>query len=164
MKGRKPTPSAVLELRGSRALERRGAEPKPPRTMPTCPTFLSGAAKEEWRRLAPKLHKMGLLTGLDRGALAIICQAWGAYTEATELVARDGAVIETATGRRVKHPAVSIINQATQTMLRFGAGFGLTPGDRARLSIPGDNGADDFERFLAAKKKDRFFKPKLTTA
>jgi len=41
-------------------------EPKPQPRIPSCPWELCDTAKKEWRRLAPELHQLGLLTALDR--------------------------------------------------------------------------------------------------
>lgn len=79
MRGRRPKPTALKVLEGNpgkRPLNRR--EPQPLRSIPTCPAHLSPTAKGEWKRLAGQLHRLGILSQLDRAALAAYCQATAA--------------------------------------------------------------------------------------
>jgi hypothetical protein len=70
MRGRKKTPTNLVLLRGNpgkRALNKE--EPKPRPVLPEPPGHLDTGAKREWRRVAPELHQLGLLTVLDVDAL-----------------------------------------------------------------------------------------------
>ena len=84
MRGRKPAPTALKILRGNpgrRPLNRR--EPAPARaTDLSPPPELTGVAAEEWRRLAPKLSRLGLLTEIDDRALIGYCVTWARWLEA----------------------------------------------------------------------------------
>jgi phage terminase small subunit len=83
MRGRKPIPTAVkiaMGNPGKRPLNKR--EPKPVIAIPTCPAHLMPAAKNEWKRLAHYLHDLGVISELDRAALAAYCQAYGRWVEA----------------------------------------------------------------------------------
>ena len=51
-------------------------EPAVPTTPPDPPEFLDEHAKNEWWRVAPKLHALGSLTVLDLQPLAAYCQAY----------------------------------------------------------------------------------------
>jgi phage terminase small subunit len=62
---------------GKRPVNR--AEPKPASGgLPTTPGELADEAKIEWRRVAQALHRLGLLTRVDRAALAAYCQVYRA--------------------------------------------------------------------------------------
>ena len=77
MRGRKPKPTAlklVQGVPGKRPLPKR--EPSPEIGAPACPEWLLPEAKKVWRRLVRELEALGLLTGIDREALAGYCQAW----------------------------------------------------------------------------------------
>ena len=70
----KPVELKLLEgNQGKRRLDKR--PPGPGRRIPRRPSWLSPEAREEWRRLAPELTRLGLLTLLDRAALTIYCDA-----------------------------------------------------------------------------------------
>ena len=69
----KPTPLKVLEgNRGKRPLPEN--EPKPRPKAPECPPDLDTGARKAWRRLAPILERLGLLTELDGDTFASVVQ------------------------------------------------------------------------------------------
>lgn len=77
MRGRKPLPSAIRLATGNpgkRPINAR--EPKPVTSIPTCPAHLMPTAKAEWKRVARYLHDLGVISELDRAALAAYCQAY----------------------------------------------------------------------------------------
>ena len=71
MRGRKPKPTALKLIEGNpgkRAIN--GQEPMPPASLPDCPQHLTTEARAEWQRLAEILNGIGLLTQVDRAAMA----------------------------------------------------------------------------------------------
>ena len=62
MPGRPPTPTHLKLLRGNPGKRPIRPEPQPeqPPTPPEPPDFLTGYAFDEWRRVAPELHRLGL--------------------------------------------------------------------------------------------------------
>ena len=70
MKGRKPLPTHLKLVRGTRKSRLNRAEAKPSAGRPTPPAHLSDEARAEWRRVAPDLHRAGLLSIIDRTILA----------------------------------------------------------------------------------------------
>jgi P27 family predicted phage terminase small subunit len=148
--GRKPVPTNLKILKGNpgkRPLNKN--EPKPELGAPGCPTWLSIEAKAEWRRIVPKLDKLGLLTKVDRAALAVYCEMWATFVYAQRLVHQHGIIIlkktmeaETADGtviiyqHPVKNPALQVSRDAADKIRQFCAEFGLTPSARGRLELP----------------------------
>jgi phage terminase small subunit len=83
MRGRKPKPTHLKLLEGNPGRRPLNiGEPRPQAKIPTCPAHLSPSAKAEWKRLAHMLHRLGVITELDRAALAAYCQAYGRWVEA----------------------------------------------------------------------------------
>jgi len=148
------------------------SEPKPRVSLPAVPEHLSEVAKTEWRRLARELYVIGLLTRIDRAALAAYCQAWSDWVEAEDQLAKYGKVVrspvrtitrrrqgtgdeetETAGGHPMQSPYLAIRNRALEVMHKFLTEFGMTPASRSRISV--DNGpkiptrADKASRYLA---------------
>ncbi|MEL6599949.1 MAG: phage terminase small subunit P27 family [Pseudomonadota bacterium] len=140
MRGRKPTPTALKLVQGNpgkRALN--ADEPKPAEGLPTCPAHLSPTAKTEWKRVARMLNYMGLLSEIDRAALAGYCQAYGRWVEAERELAKTPTLLRTPSGYVQPSPWLAIANKANEQMLKWMAEIGLTPSSRSRVStrMPG---------------------------
>ncbi|MFI6609292.1 phage terminase small subunit P27 family [Streptomyces sp. NPDC050507] len=134
--GRPPKPTAVKRLEGNpggRPLNE--SEPRPPAGVPDPPEWLSETALEEWRRLVPLLVKMRVLTMADRNALAAYCESYSQFVAATLAVRDGGVLVDSYRGGVAKNPAVQVARDALEQMNRWGAKFGLSPADRARLSV-----------------------------
>jgi len=83
LRGAAQKPRALRVLEGNQSKRPLNSnEPKPKSGKVTCPRFLSPSAKDEWRRISPELSRLGLLTQVDRSALAIYASAWGDYVTA----------------------------------------------------------------------------------
>jgi len=59
-------------------------EPQPELGIPELPTILNGEALLEWHRITAELLRLGLVTKVDRAAVAAYCRAWGRWVEAEE--------------------------------------------------------------------------------
>ena len=129
-RGRKPMPKVVE------------GGPAAFRALPRCPPHLNAIARKEWRRLASALHSVGILTVVDRAALAAYCQAWARWVEAEEHLAKGPPLIKTPSGYVQQSPWLTVANKQLEIMGRFMAELGLSPSARARLRLPG-RGADD---------------------
>lgn len=138
-RGRPPKPTALKILQGNpgkRPLPK--DEPRPEAKTPSCPRFLSGGAKAEWRRIVPELEALGLLTKVDRAALAAYCQAYARWKEAEAFLTENGTTyVSRDKDGKVKFvapfPQVSIAQKQSQLMHRFLVEFGLTPSSRTRV-------------------------------
>lgn len=149
MAGRRPLPTAIKQLRGNpgkRAINKR--EPKPT-GIPTCPSHLNRDARAEWRRISAELVMLGLLTCVDRAALAAYCSAYARWAAAEKAVAKFGLVIKSPkSGFPIANPYVGIANTALDLMRKFAVEFGLTPASRTRLQVEPATGPDAFEAFM----------------
>lgn len=159
MRGRKPRPTYLKLVTGNpgkRRLNR--AEPQPATAAPPQPpTELYADAKAEWRRVARRLHELGLLTGVDRAALAAYCQAWGRWRQAERALAEmarhdpvTGALmIKTKDGNAIQNPLVGVANKAMADMVRYAGEFGMTPSARSRIrGEPAQDTADPAAKYF----------------
>jgi len=119
--------------RGKRALN--DSEPRPVATLPRCPSHLQGEARAEWRRVARGLHDAGLLTQIDRAALAIYCQAWARWVKAEGQIQRHGEVVKSAAGNVMQNPYLSIANRAMKQMQLMARELGMTPSARSQIKV-----------------------------
>jgi P27 family predicted phage terminase small subunit len=145
VRGRIPQPSTLKILRGNVGNRPILPEPQPQRLdgVPEPPPHLQGFAAEEWRRLAPEMHFLGLLTVLDLTIFEVYCMSYGHWRAAEELLATmraeepetSGLVVDGQGGRQVQNPVLAIARQAAADVLQFGREFGMTPSSRSRIHL-----------------------------
>jgi P27 family predicted phage terminase small subunit len=108
--------------------------------MPEAPSHLSEAAVKEWDRVVEELTGSGMLTGLDMGALAAYCQAYGRWVDAESVLSKmvntaEGLIIKTVSGNYIQNPIVGVANKAMSDMVKFASEFGMTPSARSRVVV-----------------------------
>ncbi len=151
-RGPKRTPTPTLELRGSNVPKyHRGREPKPSPGEPTCPHWLSAKGKTIWRKLTPKLKAAGILTVIDGAGLARFCELFVHWREAAVQLRGEDRVIVMPNGTRCANPLFKIVTELSRELARLEQAYGLTPADRAGLSVNSSDLAGEPER------KARFF-------
>lgn len=129
MRGRKPTPTPILKLRGSRrAKGREGVEPIAPPGVPDIPADLTGEAMTEWNRMIPILRNMGVLSLAERNMLHSYCRLHVQWMAAEAAIDRDGLMV----GDR-PNPMVSISRGAWDRMQKILIELGFSPTARARV-------------------------------
>ncbi len=97
-----------------------------------CPPELGVIARQEWTRIVGELAALGILGKFDRGPLAIYCEAFATWIEATDAIHKYGTMIKSPNGYPIQSPWVPIANRAADTMLRLSSEFGFTPAARSR--------------------------------
>ena len=155
VKGRKPLPTAIKVLEGDRGKGRRPInehEPTPPKENIKCPSWLLPDAKKEWKRLAPALISMGVLTMADITAFEGYCQAYARWKEAEEFITQHGSIFKTPSGYVQQVPQVSIAQQNLKIMQSFCSDFGLTPATRSRIVAAGEGSGTDEDPMEALLK------------
>ncbi len=156
-RGPRPTPTAELELRGSRqaAINKKNNEPQPELGAPDPPAWLEGEGLEVWNELAPQLVEMGVFTKVDGLAFARYCVLWAQWVKATMFVQKHGTTYPLKDGNgKIKcfaqFPEVAVMNKTSLTLSRLEAEFGLTPSARTRISVqvkPAPRSNDPKEEF-----------------
>ena len=154
-RGPKPTPTKILQLRGSRRANLNPAEPEPPKDAPDRPDWLDGSASAMWDALAPQLGAMGVLTSVDGNVLARYCHLWSRWRDAEDFIkkygltyplkAEDGSIRYFA-----QFPQVSIAHQLATQLGKLEAEMGLTPASRSRIHATPkeEHKEDDHARFF----------------
>lgn len=116
---------------------------RPDVAIPPCPKELNEDARSEWRRITKHLIKLGLLSHIDRAALAGYCSAWGDFLWAerriAELNADDptgerGRVWDTPSGYKQISVIQQMKNRALEQLAKFLAEFGMSPAARSRVT------------------------------
>ncbi|NOT00457.1 MAG: phage terminase small subunit P27 family [Phycisphaerales bacterium] len=142
-RGPKPTPTAVLKLRGSTLVSRRreASEVRGPDGIPDCPDWLDDEAKLAWDEVVPMLDGMGVLKRIDGKALARYCRTWSRWRKAEQFIESKGEVypLRDDSGKVkcfMPWPQVAIANKLAQQLTKLETEFGMTPSARARIQIP----------------------------
>jgi P27 family predicted phage terminase small subunit len=142
--GPPPIPIPLKLLRGNPGKKPIPTQFEPERLpeVPNAPAFLLGFAREEWDRVAPSLHTLGLLSVLDLMPFAAYCLAYQHWRQAEErlgeLAVEDpesrGLLVKVREGHARRSPLVQIAASAAADMLRYASEFGMTPAARTRIS------------------------------
>ncbi|MCA1452153.1 phage terminase small subunit P27 family [Bradyrhizobium sp. BRP22] len=166
-RGAKPKPTALKLLRGvpgHHALPKGELHPLREETCPPPPHNIrhKADAREEWNRIAPELHRLGLLTIADYRPLSLYCLAYARWCDAEaalDEMAKDdprfhALVVEGAMGGKVANPLVKIAATAGLHVMRYAVEFGFTPSSRTRISgtASGDEPKSKFDGLLAANE------------
>jgi P27 family predicted phage terminase small subunit len=161
IKGRKPKPTHLKVITGNpgrRPLNDNEMEPPPRNTVPKPPEQLLPEAKAEWKRLAPTLTLLGVLSDLDVAPFAAYCQAYGRWIKAERLLnrlaeqdasGRDAMLVKTRAGGVTPNPLIWVARNAANDMVRYAAEFGFTPSSRSRIqSAPPAGSPNGMSRFF----------------
>lgn len=159
-RGPQPVSNNVHHIRGNAshksAAQLAGESLQPEISIPGCPSHLLKEAKKEWKRITPILEQYGLISKLDRAALAAYCQSWAllVYVEerirsnmesaekkrlecerkGEEYKGGDGLVEVTSNGNTIYSPYWVMRNRAHYAIERALINFGLSPAARGRVT------------------------------
>ena len=137
--GRRPTPTGILKLRGSKHATNRPDEPRPELALPEPPEELRPQDRKHFREVAERLYHCGVLTSIDGASLARYATCFGRWMSAEKALAagepthheiRDGLgnII-----RVIASAAYSTACKEGDRLLALEREFGLTPASRPRL-------------------------------
>ena len=158
MRGRKPKTTRLKLIEGNpgrRPLNQR--EPKPAVQAPTCPSHLCPSAKAEWKRVASELLILGMITLLDRAALAAYCQAYGRWVEAERKLKETPMLLKLPSGYIQQSPWLSIANKQLETMQKFMVELGMSPVSRTRVEVRTPPSRSKFAGLLGSVNDERYF-------
>lgn len=150
-RGPKAKPTAMKRAAGNpgmRALNEK--EPKPTGNAEP-PKFLDRVARAEWRRVAPELERMGILTAVDQSEFAAYCQSWSEYLRSVkELNEKHAAdLLSWPASASGKHPLYGIVADAAKRFRQFAGDFGLNPSARSGIVCGVSRG--DIKKFAESK-------------
>ena len=137
MSGPRPTPTAILRLRGSE-LGDRPDEPQPVRDAPRKPDHLNKLAGEVWEWLCGTLEGMGLLVQSDVAIMAIYCETWADYVANRTALSKEElgpVLISQKTAQPYMSPLFMIDATLKGQLLKIMAELGLTASARTRINV-----------------------------
>lgn len=153
MRGKKPIPTEMKRLAGNpgrRALN--NAEPTPDVELPQPPAHLNDVALAEWKRISAELIALKVVSKIDATALAMYCDAYARWVDASNALQKEGMIITSSKGFKSMSPYVRIVNQTLVLMKAMLVEFGMTPASRVRLMVPNeDEEQEEFDAFVSKK-------------
>lgn len=164
-RGPKPQPKKVHELKGNpgkRNLARMAGETVPVE-VPPCPEHVEAnkVAAAEWKSITGELFRLGLISKVDKAALAVYCLAYARWVRAEKKLAElddDGLIQTTPNGYQQIGVWVQISNRQVELMHKMMAEFGMTPSARVRVDVNPQmdmfgNGEKDEDKKSGGSKK-----------
>jgi P27 family predicted phage terminase small subunit len=148
------TPTNLAVLRGQRPDRINRSSPQPSTSEVAPPSWLTRPGRTVWNRFAPDLVRTGVLTAWDVEEFACWCDAAARRRRAVRKLETEGEVVQLPvfnkngekTGERTaKNPWLLVLAEADRMVISYGTRFGMTPSDRASLSVgegPGDSDDD----------------------
>ncbi len=143
MRGRRPKPTVIKLLTGNpgkRTINKN--EPKYNKAEVEPPEHLDNMAKAEWARIYDEMAAQGMITTVDRAALAGYCVSYSRWVRAETKLALmmeksddnlfGGMIFKTNKNNLSQNPLIRIADRALENMVRIAAEFGMTPASRSR--------------------------------
>lgn len=106
------------------------------------------SAKDFWRRVAPELIELGLLTVVDVPAFLMLCEHFAVGMEAAQVVADEGVTRQDENGVERKNPMLQILRDNSKAFRMYASEFGMTPSSRQRLDFEAPEEADELVKML----------------
>jgi len=115
----------------------RGTKPieTPVITTPRAPRELGYEARKEWRRVAPILTDLKLLTPADLGILEAYCETFGLWRETGARLRKLRAGSTTPAVSSDEKALHAIATRARGDMMKLAGELGLTPTSRGRVNV-----------------------------
>ena len=135
----KRLPTEIKRQRGTLRDDRMNPnEPQSPLAIPPVPTWLSEDGQKSFIELSIMLHDMSVLTQADELSLTLLCDAYGDYNQAKEVINTLGPTQDVTSReghtKSIQRPEVIIANQAFVRVFQLLKEFGLTPSSRAKVN------------------------------
>ena len=144
MPGPSPAPTKLKLLKGVKPYRINQNEPKPKSVSGNIPpgwgAHMSTGAKRFWKRNAPRLAKMGMLTEADLNSFRVLCELYTSWVQIVNTIRKVGEVYKTHNQAKEmvykKRPEVPIREDIEKRLLSYFAQFGMVPSGRSRIAIP----------------------------
>ena len=135
----KRLPTEIKRQRGTLRDDRTNPnEPQSPLAIPPVPTWLSEEGQKSFVELSTLLHDMSVLTQANEVSLTLLCDAYGDYKQAKEVINTLGPTQDVTSReghtKSIQRPEVVIANQAFVRVFQLLKEFGLTPSSRAKVN------------------------------
>jgi P27 family predicted phage terminase small subunit len=118
-------------------------EPTPPACVPEPPPHLDDRARAKFTEMAGMLARCGVMTELDRDALARYAVIWCRWIDAEAEIKRKGSIVKTEGGNIIQSPYLAVANRCHRQLAQLEGEFGLTPSSRSRVCASSPSNQSD---------------------
>ncbi len=134
-RGPKPEPAAIKIAKGNPSRRPVGEDPAPMfgAAKVTPPAWLKKGGLAVWKRLAPRVTALKLLTQTDAETFARYCRNFARWLEANAAIDKDGMSYATDTGYERIRVAMMVSIRLEPLLERAEDRFGLNPAERQRI-------------------------------
>ena len=159
--GRNRTPTVIKQIQGTLEKSRLTKDELTPDyiTDHEAPSELNEWGVELWKNLFEEYGKVKLITKLDIGSMLIMCNEYGTYMEADDLIKAEGLQIfvdifdkngQVIGQRKEANPMIRVRDNASKQYTMLCKEFGLTPVSRSKISAPKiENEKDELEMLMS---------------
>jgi len=134
-------PRALRLIEGNRSKTKIPDEPLYSGKFPRAPSFIEGIGRREWKRLAPAMFKIGVLTSADFVCFSTYCHAVQRSWDIREHLARQ------AVGMDEWHSLDRALDRAEKQLATAYRELGFSPVMRSRAAIAKPKTVDEFDEF-----------------
>ncbi len=157
-RGPKPAATDLKVLSGTYRADRDKETPKPAPLMPEPPEWLPDGAKDIYRKQAPGLVRLGVLTAIDADEFGRLCLYTLRQAQCETYIEKTGLLIASARegdGHRVKNPIYQLARDYGAAASKLADKFGLNAVSRNNISVTTEAPElDEMEKLLC---NDVFF-------
>jgi P27 family predicted phage terminase small subunit len=136
MRGNKPLPTAIKELRGTLEKSRiltNEMKVTINNDIPQAPEDLNIEAKKIWNSVCHELKNNGILANVDLELVEAYCAELSQYKEAVRQIKKTSPLIKSPSGYAMVSPWQTIRKQSLKAAMDLGQLFGVTPSARTRI-------------------------------
>lgn len=129
-------PRALHERAGTYREDRHGGGlPLGAGSVPSPPSGMTKEALTNWRRLAPLLANLGLLSARFRDVLALYCETLAEFWQHKRTLQKEGFTIVAGNQTKIPHPCVGMKDRCQSQLVKFAREIGLTPASATGLLL-----------------------------
>jgi P27 family predicted phage terminase small subunit len=137
-RGPKPAATDLKVLSGTYRADRDKETPKPAPLMPEPPEWLPDGAKEIFKKQAPELVRLGILSAIDADEFGRYCLYTLRQAQCETYIEQTGILIPSARegdGHRVKNPACQLARDYGAAASKLADKYGLNAVSRNNVSV-----------------------------
>ncbi len=144
-RGPTAAPTKLKLLKGVRPARINDKEPRPKSVSGVVPpgwgAHMSAGAKRFWKKYAPVLSNLGVLTEADLPAFRVLAEQWSRWVSSHTLMKRSDS------DPKLQLAYMRMADKIETQMLRYLQEFGMTPSGRGKIVVVGQSDDED-EGFL----------------